>query len=273
MSTIRTGTMDILVSESIVTDLFTPMTGPMNSNDIREVRFRVRGAASALSSPYVKPGMQFSDDGVKWTDPGVALNYSFAPLLTNDWDWTSFESWLDIFASTATERLFVRFGLVAKSASGTLAGAAQADMVIEMNHVSAETFVGGPKLVAGSGKGATANPVFWPLTDWVRSTEAVKARSSIEILQLSSVSTIKIASGCQVGDDLTDPSTWTTTALSNYVAKGVMSMFGTSYADINSGVPPTEAWIRFGVFAEHQGSGGNEPGQAVVQLRIDTRDR
>ena len=122
MPSFDTPVRDILSGDG--TQVFTPMTEAMDANAFRKVRFRLWGAAQAPASIEVYVAVQFSDNGVDWefgSNPPVALGYS-GTLLTETWNWTSFDTWKDVFGVSGTKRLFVRFGLLAKSASASRPG-------------------------------------------------------------------------------------------------------------------------------------------------------
>ena len=270
MSTMNTGTKNIVVGAP-GSPIFTPMTAALNSNDFRRVRFRMRGASSSMANPFAKPGVQFSNDGVTW-DAAEAYGYSNAALPQNDWDWTSFDSSVPFGPSGATVKLFVRFGLFAEAYTGQLAGVAQAEMIVDVEHVTAATYMGGPKMVASSEDGATASPTFWPLTEWVPSTDIESVRQSMDIQSVSDAAGLEVAAGFQTANDRTDPATWTATVIGPAYLKFGLPYFGTAYQNVNGGASPDEAWIRFGVFAQDTGSGATTgPHYGLVELRIDAQ--
>jgi hypothetical protein len=127
---------------------FNPMTGPISTVELDEVRFRLFAMASS-GNPLVGPAVQFSDDGVTWPNAAVSLGYTDA-LVPDGWDNTSFRDWKDLWALGTTKRLFARFGLLARRTATGIASASARLVVETRGAVTARTLVGGPIRVSST---------------------------------------------------------------------------------------------------------------------------
>lgn len=272
MPSFDTPVRDILSGDG--TQVFTPMTEAMDANAFRKVRFRLWGAAQAPASIEVYVAVQFSDNGVDWefgSNPPVSLGYS-GTLLTETWNWTSFDTWKDVFGVSGTKRLFVRFGLLAKSASASRPGSAQAQLRVESELVPGGTLASESKLVASNDDKDPSLGVFWPLTRWVRTLECVSVRRALEVIAVTGTN-VEVATAFQYGNNLKDPGSWGTPQrlTSGAYHVGETIVYPEQYYNVSGGSMPDDAeHVRFGVFVRRNNSGGR--GAAIVRLRVDYRD-
>lgn len=277
MRTITTELLPVLVGPLKDGGVFTPMTDPMNSNDIIEIRARIWGE-SGVTSPEVLLAVQFSDDGLTWPDAPIATGSTWLSLPSAAWNYTAFDEWVDIFNdgsfASATKRLFVRFGLIAKSNASQNPGFGLARLEIELKDVASRTLISGP--VAVNTKGSTSAAAFG-FTEWMETTAAVYGRATLEVVGTTDPGEVEVKPIYQLANDLDDPSTWSADDRIGSAAyrSSIGITFGTSYNSfMATAAPPSARFIRFGAYARRpSGGSSSRPHTAIVNVRIDIRDR
>lgn len=261
---IRTGAVD-LVSGS-TTETFNPMTGALSTADIVDVRF---GAwLSGLGSNIkVRPGLQFSVDGVNWSDSPVGV-YFTGTSYTTAVGWTFDDGSWKTIASLATQRLFVRFGLMAANVSGTTTEGVQARLIVQIKPQVATTITAGP-VRAWCYNTANGSKVFIPMTGWVPAEQCATVRGTIEMAATSG----NVGAYCcwQQANEPSVPSDWSGGTYTEQFGTEQTSngiSFGTTFA-APPGTSVTKKYLRFGVIVRNTSANAIEACQATI--RVDLR--
>lgn len=98
---------------STSTALFHPMTEAINASEVHKVRASF-ALYSSSGNCSLRAALQYSNDAQSWdTEAEFGASYSATE------GWTYGTSFTDVTGGTPTRRIWVRFGLVAKNASGT----------------------------------------------------------------------------------------------------------------------------------------------------------
>lgn len=261
---IRTAAVD-LVSGS-TTETWNPMTGALSTADIVDVRFAVwlSGIGSNLK---VRPGLQFSVDGINWTDAAVGI-YFTGTSYTTAVGWTFDDGTWKTIAGLATPRLFVRFGLMAANVAGTTTEGAQAKLIVQVKPQVATTLTAGP-MRAWCYDTTNANKVFVPMTGWIPSEQCVTVRGTIEVAATSG--NVGVYCGWQQCNEPSVPSDWSGGTYTEQfgveqTANGIS--FGTTFA-APPGASITKKYVRFGAIVRNTAAAAIEA--CLATIRVDVR--
>jgi hypothetical protein len=261
-TTIDTGLVPLFTKKSGTGSAnFCPMTGPLNSVWIKEVRASrwIEAATPKFLSAWA---YQTSNDGIDWTTtPTVVDGYvSTTGWITNTGTVTSV---------TTDPRLFVRFGIACANDTGS-ADVEQAlgRLRLEVRPVEGATLAVMDQKVFSDG--STTRNAFHPLVGPVLLESVAEHRPTLRLFGSSGL--VDVMPGYQVSDDRVS---W------NDGESGAVGTFGTfgssrSSAGIDYGTSfttfsPTQKkrWVRWGVGAKNTSGVVVEAGQA--SLRVDYR--
>lgn len=251
-----------VVSSKVVSSgngVFNPLTPAMNSTSARYARFAVE--LQGVVSCEVLVGAQYSNDGVTWSGAD-ALGWD-----AGNKTWVAAEIWTygDTFVHLTTpdvgEKLFVRFGVFARSTSTAIVRNAQVRLKVDLRPVAgARTLAVGPMVVASGTSTATVR--FYAMTEAMPTDGIVSMRGTWE-MQAETGAT-KIRGAYQTSEDgVTGWSASTPIRASWQSADGFN--YGTTFVntDLNS-----KGFIRFGMDVS---SDANERDMCQASLRVDLR--
>lgn len=262
MGIIDTGLRPVFTQKSTATALFNPLSGPIDSNLVKEVRGR-RWLEAATSQFSLRFAYRMSHDGISWSSTVTA------PIAT----YTTAAGWLynDDTASSLTtdQRLFLQIGVEAKNATGALLEQGLARMVLEVRPVVGDTLATEYRKVFSDG---TTTRVFHPLFEPVALEDVGEMRGTTRLDAPSG--TIYAIPAYQLSDD---GITWYDAAGG---AAGTFSTFGTevtaagteygtTYTTMSPSASAKRRLVRFGVGAKNASAGVAE--SALVSLRVDYR--
>jgi hypothetical protein len=229
----RTGAFDVVANDT-TTAIFNAMTGAISTTDMKDVRFAVW--LSGLGLLKVKIGVQFSNDGISWDSPAtVAIAGGFATAI----GWTFDTAFTDLTAvAGTTHRLFVRFGVMAVTTSGTASEGGQAELSVQVKPKAGTTITVGPVRAWCTGSTST----FIPMTGWISAEDIGEIRGSVEMLATSGDLGVKCA--WRQANKPTDTSDWSSSTSFGTEATSNTIQYGTTFSTPAS---VTKKYIQFGV--------------------------
>lgn len=268
-------------SDTVANSSFTPVTPVMSTAGMDRVRFTVWSDGDQM---LVAPGLQYSDDGIVWTEePGMpaALAVSEDPDL--NWimpgdppdgpttDRTISDAWVSVPSGLKTRdeetlednRLFVRGGVFALNKGGE--SGVRGGMVAMSIEVEPQLFgvvTGGPvRCLSGGG----ANALFTGLTPAIRMAQVGQIRVALEVEDIDAVT---VAVSYQTSDDGV---IWDTT---------VHAILDTPTSSANGIIYPTEfvpwedtaRFARVGALVTNTSSGDAEIRSAIVSMRVEFKE-
>lgn len=98
---------------STSTALFHPMTAAINASEVHKVRASFAFYSSS-GNCSVRAALQYSDDAQSWDTES-----ELGPAFSASEGWSYGTSFTDVTTGSPTRKIWIRFGLVAKNASGT----------------------------------------------------------------------------------------------------------------------------------------------------------
>lgn len=163
-------------SPDTATPQFVPMTGPIDTTLVKDVR-AARWLEAATPNLTTRVGYQMSDDGVTWS-----------ATVTGIGSWSATAGWVynddAAVAVTTDQRLFVPFGLLGANSSGTLIEQGLGRLSIDVRPVvgrtlaveGAKVFTNGSTLTTGRVFHRLVGPV--PLEEMARAAPLVTTSSA-----------------------------------------------------------------------------------------------
>ena len=257
MGKITTGLIDIFSPGSPSTDNWIPATGPINSATVQNVLFGVE--LRGITDIKVRPGVQFSKDGITWSDAPKAIDLDTSP---NEYattaGWTYAASTDDIFnLSGVTPRLFCRFGFGVRNGSGSNIESGKARLRVACKPTNGKSYTAGPAKVNSDG---TTTPIFNALTGAIPTEGIDEIRGTLEMVGDSGDCEAQIA--YQLSHDGV---TWDTAVTFESVQNGNGTTWGTTFASVTW----NKDFVRFGAVVDN-GTAGS-PQAAQVTIRVDVR--
>lgn len=249
-------------SNSTNNAIFVPMTGALNSTEVKNVRFAVWLAAAI--GLKMRPAVQFSNDGITWDTAvgmnldGIGAEYASA----NGWTFGN-GAFHDIFA-IAAEKLFCRFGALSLNVTDSVVKAAQCALQIDIEPVpAARSMTFGPRMVY-----CASDAVTWlaqDITGAIKSENVNSVRATMEIVGTTGNMTLKAT--VQEANNPNLPSDWTDVADVTGISRTTDGItWGTSFQSV------TIAKRYFRIVIKTQGLMGNSTVQAAsASLRLDAR--
>lgn len=251
----------ILTANSTSTQTFNPLTEALDSTHFSEVRVALHVQALSDSNVEMKPGVQYSNDGLTW-DSAIALDLATAP---SDWSsgagWKYMDSWKTLPPS-GTQRLFCRFGVIARNSSvgSSRPQNAQVKMYISYRNTGGQTLLGAAMV---NSSGSTSNYAWHPMTDPVPVGNIASWRVSFEMSENSGASSL--VAGYQVCDSVDSwDSDATLTGQSDITTNTVA--YGTTFTSASFGA---KQFVRFGIRCKN--ASGAKTEMANATLRVDLR--
>ncbi len=249
---------DILSAKSTTeaNAIFNPMTDAALSHGIYKVRFSVD---TEINGMEIKPGLQYSNDGITWSTAlkdNSILSYinssgvqHFANVLTCPDDWLS-----------ATERLFVRFGLWAYNTADSKPRIGRGRMMVDIVPIVSGTITG--KRKATPSGGSTVGSLFTPLTEGMSAPRIAEVRCSWEMI--ANTGAAKTQPGYQTSNDGVTWDTATAIGATTRTSEGLT--YGTAWSALSVN---TKRLIRFGILTSNDS--GTDLEACVSRLRVDWR--
>lgn len=261
MSSFITSRMTVASSKSTSGNgVFNGLTPPLNSTNFEQVRFGID--VEGRHNCNVRVGVAWSNDGVIW-NPTFAESVAWDNGVAN---WKSTEGWsygdgyISLSALTYS-MLFLRFGVFARSASGSVVRNAQVRLKVDAQPVpGARTLAAGPLVIAS---GTTSTPRFYAMTEAISTSNIVKVRAAWEMtFQTGGAETVP---AYQTSDDGVTWGSATALAGSTYLTTDsyYVGLWETPSPSLSG-----QNYIRFGMFIRTS-AGSRDMCQA--SLRIDTR--
>lgn len=256
MGTIDSGVQDVL-SDSTSTTTWAWMTGPVRTADLQDVKMDLWFAG--MGAIKGRGAVQFSDDGVTWTDSEKEL---FASYVTDD-GWSFGSSFSDLFSlSGTTPRTYCRFGLQLLNTTGSDVESAQARIRVHMRPLVAKVVSAGPRKVHSTGSTTTWS--FVPLTEGVLGADIEEVRATFEVFCRSSQAKVKV--GYQQTDTPDDLTSWgAATEVDGTTLTANDLSYGTSFVTLT----PTKSHVRFGAMVQNAST--DEIHAALMRLRLEYR--
>lgn len=155
--------------------LFNPLTPWMDSTGIRFVRFAVD--VQGRFDCNVCVGVEWSEDGITWNPAnGQAVGWDGGTATWKSTEgWTYGNGYVDTSA-LSKNLLFIRFGVYARTSSGTTVRNAQVRLRCDLRPVNgAHTYAAGPLEIAS---GTNATPRFYAMTQAIPTQSLNKVRGS-----------------------------------------------------------------------------------------------
>jgi hypothetical protein len=115
-------------------------------------------------------------------------------------------------------------------------------------------------------KGSAANPVFHPLTPWVRGSLLTQARHRLELR--GDTGTVQVSAAYQTANNVDTPSGPMQLGSQSYLDQDGVQ-YGNDWVDLTSALDGG-SWIRFGTLVKQDSDGGLQGG--TVLLRVDLKN-
>lgn len=260
MNNLRSGPVD-LVSNATGTDLWNPMTEAFSTNDIKEIRFAI--SLSGLGLLKAKPAVQFSNDGINWTDTPAPVNLSAGSPYATTTGWTFGDgAWTSVASLGSNRRLFIRFGVLTLNTSGSLWEGAQADLWIQVKPLTANSVTVGPSRVYCN----STTALFIPLSGPIAAEDVAELRATVELASAAG-STLGVKAAWQEANEPSVPADWTTTT--GFGTERTTGDGITWALDFSAIGTVTKRFLRFGVLVRNTSSATIQACQAT--LRVDYR--
>jgi hypothetical protein len=257
---IDTGLQPVMTQKS-TTALFVPLTGPLDTTNIKEARGAMQ-LAGITGQFRARAAYRMSDDGITWSATVTNLT-SYATA--NGWAYN--ESTVTSF--TTDQKLFVQFGVEVSNVSGAQVEHGMAQLRFQVRNLRGQSLVATRQKVWSSGGASAA--IFHGLTRPILIEDVGEYRATLELM--SNSGDVQTQPAYQVSND---GRTWYSGAVSD--SAGSFTTFGTNrttngitYGSTFTSFAPAEMkkWVRFGVATKYGSSGVPETG--MVTLRVDVR--
>ncbi len=258
---IDTGLKRLWSAKSTTTAVFIPLTQPLNSTEVEEVRIS-RYLESDSGNLTVRPAYNMSDDGITWSSTVTGIG-SFAT--TAGWVYnTSTETTVSV-----DPKLLVRFGLEVKNDSGVGVERAMGRLSVELTPTGGRTLAAPPTQVWSDG--TSVSTLFHALTQQIPIQSVEKIRSTVTCEGDSGDAIIQAA--YQVSDD---GQTWASgasagatdsSAVFGTAQDGNGKTYGATFAELTPDLE--KQWVRFGIVCKNGTDGKAET--CLATLRVDTR--
>ena len=256
----------IFSKKSTSSDNFIPATGALASAGVKSATFGVYLEDSTFDNIKVRPGVQYSDDGITW-DTAVAIDLGGTGAeYATDAGWTYKTSFVDL-ESVATPKVFVRFGFMVLNVSGATVEGGLARLMFDLAPQNGGSLVYGPTKVNSAASSATE--VFTPMSEPLEAMQITAVRRALELQ--ASTGGIEIGFGYQVSDDgetwasVKDGTAGTFASVSTTVDTNTID-YDSSYTT----VALTTKYVRFGAYAKNK-SGGDDVEAGLASIRVDWR--
>ena len=257
MARIQTGVVDLFTAST--TEALIPMTGPINSTDVKSVKISAELIAATTGTTFQgRPGFQYSDDGIVWGSPnGININSGATYCTAGQWNFG--DTYTDLY-SGYSPKLFIRFGMMCSNLSGSSTQSACARLRIDIAPQRQGTFVAPPTKVITDSTSHT----FYPLGPAIPSEMVGEIRATLDAMAVSN--DVTVVPAWQEGSN---PRLYTGDGWGSATEFGSSrSTVGVTYGTTFSSVSLTKEFIRFGLVAY---SGGTNVNAALAALRIDYR--
>lgn len=250
---------DILSAKSATEGdaIWNPVTEAIPTHGLTVVRFSMHNDCVGI---YLKPGIQYSDDGSTWSTPEKANTLSYVST-TGLVHWNTRVSCPDDFGSSPpTERLYARLGFWAYNVSGTKPLAGSVRLIVDQMPTVSGTLAGGPRATPSSG--STSTCLFTPLLEPVPAGPITEVRCTFDMSANTGEALTQPA--YQTSDDGVTWSAATAIGAATLSADGVSH--GTGWVSISVN---TKRHVRFGILTKN--ATGSENEACISRLRVDWR--
>lgn len=249
-----------VLSNDETTPVFNPMTPSLPTGGTNEVRVTVWLAA--VGATKVRPAIEFSDDGVNYTDAAKELDATY--LTSADEGFTYGDSFVSLFTlPSTTPRRFMRLGVQAlNTTTGGNTESAQARLLVERRPIRSRSIMG--RWTKVHTLGDTVNKNFIPMCDAVETDFIKELRFFWELA--GSSGDLVMEAAYQETDTPDDLSSWSTPeAVGSAVSsEGVVS--GTTFTSVSL----TKKFLRAGFLVYNDS--GSDIEAARAWMLMEARD-
>lgn len=251
------------------TDRFVPVSDAIDTTFVKDARFAIwLGAIVGAASPIkVAPGVQFSNDGVNWSDTPKRIDLSAGtPYATTD-GWAMGDgSYKDLFAlAGVTPRLFLRWGLMGlngTSGADTTTQSALANLRADLKPIEAATVEAAwTKLHCA----ADTSVVVHALTEPIPTRDVAEYRLTLEWMEATTAN-LRLQGGYQLSDTPDTPSSWGAVTNIGSLLSSPAITWGTTFAALAA---TTKRHIRF--VLQCSKITGTTVEATFARMRVDTR--